>query len=691
MRICVRLTLSIAVLCLVSLAIGDEGDKEQQTTKPTSLGIRQARVEQKMLEIDRRFKELVQALDESEPERAKRLNETLGRAGELNVKNRLKMITDNLNGLQLDKATKEQEEILVDIRELIQLLLDEQSKELDDEAKALERYRQEIKKIIDEEKRQKRETDKIADKDKSLADLEAQIQAVKKLIQKQTGVNSEMDGARKVGPQAFRKVADDQHKVRKETDEVAKAIGQAAGQGQEGSQGSEGGAKGSEGGSKGSEGGAKGSEGGAKGSEGGSKGSEGGSKGSEGGAKGSEGGAKGSEDGSKGSEGSKPSSQDQPKEPGQRQLENASKHQESAEGGLQDGKSSQAKEEGEKALDDLKSALADLENERRRIASLPPEALDEMADKQDKTSDKVAKLEEEMEKDASKGGSQGSGSSEGQGGGKKKPGQPQVQQAQKNMKQASGDLREKDPEGASRQQDEAIRQLEKALQEIEQRLAQLREETQEEKLARLEARFVEMLARQEVVTRETKTLDQKKQGAGELLRADRLAIAKLGVDERELAEMAQQAYDILVEDGTSVVFPSIVEGLRDDLSHVAELLEAQQTGDYTQYVQSEIETTLKELIDALKKLQKQKKEGGGGGGGGGGGEPSLLPNSAELKLLKSAQLRVNRRTKAFDINRPKGTLDDILKKEVRDIGLRQLEIAIMTEQIIERSMNVPLQ
>ncbi len=667
MRLRFKSVFALLFLFILSVAIGEEGKEAKDTGKPSALGVRQARVEQKMDEIGFRFKELLQKLEENEPERAKRLKLALDRAGELNMKNRLKQITILLNDDALDVASEEQHEVLGDIRELIRLLLEDQDR--NNEIAILEQIRRELQNAIKDQKTQKREADKVANKEKTLSDLDAQIRAVRELIEKQANVNAGIGAARKSGPQAARKVADDQHKVRKETEQVAKAIGKAGGQGE----GSE--SKGSEGASKGSEGGSKGSEGGSKGSEGGSKGSEGGSKGSEGGSKGSEGGSQGS-----------PSGSDQPKEPGQRQLENASKHQQNAENNLQDGKNSSAADEGKEAEDDLKAALADLEKERRRIASLPPEAFDKMADKQDKTADKVAKIEKAMEKQGG-GSGKGSGTKSSSGGGK--PGQKQVQQAQKNMKQASGDLRKQDPEGAARQQDEAIRQLEKALREIEERLAQLREETQEEKLARLEARFVEMLARQEIVSLETKTMDQKKLDNGVLRRTDRLAIAKLAVDERELAEMAQQALDILIEDATSVVFPAIVEGLRDDLVRVAELLETQETGDYTQYLQSEVETTLEELIDALKKLQKQKKEGGGGGGGG-SCEPPLLPNSAELKLLKSAQLRVNRRTKAFDINRPEGTLDEVFTKEVKDIGLRQLEIALMTEQIIERSMIAPL-
>jgi hypothetical protein len=150
-----------------------------------------------------------------------------------------------------------------------------------------------------------------------------------------------------------------------------------------------------------------------------------------------------------------------------------------------------------------------------------------------------------------------------------------------------------------------------------------------------------------------------------------------------LAGKAQQALDIIIDDGTSVVFPDVVEQLRDDLINVGNLLaDNLRTDKYTAMLQKEIETTLEELIEALQIVQSQRQ---GGGGGGGGGQEPLLPNSAELKLLRSAQLRINRRTVALDQTRaPGGPLDDPLKDETRKIADRQAEIAEMTVRILER-------
>lgn len=64
----------------------------------------------------------------------------------------------------------------------------------------------------------------------------------------------------------------------------------------------------------------------------------------------------------------------------------------------------------------------------------------------------------------------------------------------------------------------------------------------------------------------------------------------------------------------------------------------------------------------------------------------LLPDSAELKLLRSAQLRVNRRTDALDEVRPKeGRPDDLIAEEIGKVSTLQEEIAEMTREMLERN------
>jgi len=253
------------------------------------------------------------------------------------------------------------------------------------------------------------------------------------------------------------------------------------------------------------------------------------------------------------------------------------------------------------------------------------------------------------------------------------------------MQRASHQHRQNQPQDASGHQQEAIDDLERALDEIEQVLAQLREEEREELLAALEARFREILERHRPITTGTIDLEETR-AARAWTRADRLRLADIAAEEKALADLVQVAHEILVEDGTTVVFPRVVAGLRDDMVNVHHRLEAERTGAYTQTLEKEIEQTLEELIEALERAQQERQAGSGQGQGQSAQSPlqPLVPDSAELKLLKAAQLRVNRRTKSFDQARPAGPLDTEMETQLKKITARQAEVAEMAEEMTQR-------
>ncbi len=655
------------------------------TSGTTPLGIRQQRVERMMEDLERKFKSLKLALQQNEPERAERLQQTLNKAKELLIQKRMGDITRLLDQAQLDTANDGQKALLADIRLLLELLLDEKSDKdkIREEFERLSQWKQEIENLIKAERGEKRETDKLSNKEKTQAALEAKIKALEGVIAKEKEVIAATQAARVEGIQRLGKIAGDQRATRKQAEAIANQIAKEGGDEKgpyEDKPPMSGEPAAAPGANPVSPANPANPANPTTPSAPGSPMSP------------MPGGAPGSPSASS------PQVANRPPEPGEQPLNQAIGNQKQAESNLQEGKGKTAQEEEENALANLQKALNELKNEAQRIASLPPEAFDKLARKQDDIANQTAQVEQKMQEAAQKAGGGGQGGEGGQGG-KPQPGQQKVQQAQKSMQQASGGLRKQDPADANRQQGKAIKELEEALREIEERLAQLREETQLEKLARLEARFREMLSIQQRLTIQTALLEKKRsESGGTLARSDRNAVRAIGDDERRmeavrseteakdagLAGKAHQALEIILDDGTSVVFPDVVEQLRDDLITVGGLLaDNLRTDSYTAAMQKEIETTLEELIEALQQAQQQKE--GMGGGGGGGGEPPLLPNSAELKLLRAAQLRVNRRTASLEEARPRNApLDDVLKGETQKIAERQAEIGEMTIRILER-------
>ncbi len=670
------------------------------TAGSTPLGVRQQRVERLMEDLERKFRTLQQAIGESEPERAQKLKETYEKAKEMLLQQRMGDITKMLDQARLDAAVDGQKGVLVDIRTLLEILLDEKSdKDKNrEEFERLSEWKKQIEELITKERGEKRESDKVAQKDETLAALQAKIQALESVIAEQKKVLETTEASRAAPVETLGKIAGEQTDVRNKAESIANQIAKEAGDEKgpyepkdaapmgSGPMGA-GPADASGEPQAGKPGEAKPGEGKlGEGKPGEGKPGEG--KPSEGkpgeGKPGSGQPGTGQPGEAGGEQPPAASSPPRPSEPGEKPLQQAIQNQQAAEQKLLEGKGKAASDDEKTAVANLERALAELKREQARIASLPPEAFEKMAQKQDDISNQAAQLEQKMQESGAAAGGEG-GEGQAGGGGKPQPGQQKVQQAQKSMQQASGGLRKQDPSDAARKQAKSIKELEEALQEIEERLAQLREETQLEKLARLEQRFREMLARQQKATLDTAVFEKKRQESGELKRTDRLALGKVAVEEGALAESAQQALDIILDDGTSVVFPDVVGQVRDDMLTVKQLLESSRTDAFTNSLQKEIESTLEELIEALQQAQQQKEGSGGGGGGGGGGEPPLFPNSAELKLLRAAQMRINRRTTSVATTRTKeGPLDENLKNEVQTIANRQSEIAEMTIRILER-------
>jgi hypothetical protein len=108
-------------------------------------------------------------------------------------------------------------------------------------------------------------------------------------------------------------------------------------------------------------------------------------------------------------------------------------------------------------------------------------------------------------------------------------------------------------------------------------------------------------------------------------------------------------------------------------------------GTVTQYIEEEIIAVLREMIDALKKAQKQLQENRN--------NPNqnqqnpnqnqkLLDQIAELKMIRSMQLRVNSRTKVYgDKYQGEQTAEPDIQKELMDLAMRQQKIYDVTENI----------
>ena len=313
------------------------------------------------------------------------------------------------------------------------------------------------------------------------------------------------------------------------------------------------------------------------------------------------------------------------------------------------------------AIENLKKTVQELEQmteeARRELMKLP---MEQQAKQQEKTQHATDTLAKDMEKSEE----QEEGDEQ-----KQTPGKKRVQQAVPKQRAAAGQLKEYKP--AKQKQQDAKEDLEAAKKELEDALAQLRQQLVDEVLRALEERFTAMLAVQRELSAQTKTLHGTRGNVitanGELPTALVAKIQGLADGESGLEVEAGDALKLLEEDATTAVFPPMVEELRDQLGAVQKRLVGRDTDSGTQEAQREVEELLTMLINALRKVIEQRE--GGECKGQCNGKPPLVPFSAELKMLRYLQERVNKTTKEFDARAPeaKNTAesDAMAKKQAR--------------------------
>ena len=188
-------------------AAASEAPAPKGERRPSPLGVRQQRVERMMDDLQQRFQRLSQTLEETEPDRAKRLIETLQQSKQLQIQQRMQKIAQMLDETRLDSASGEQKQIIADLRALIAMLLeDEKSEEKLSEQERLQQLREQLENILQEQRAEQRETDQVARREEALAELAARIKALEKLIEQQKGVVAQAQSARTQGAQAVGKI-----------------------------------------------------------------------------------------------------------------------------------------------------------------------------------------------------------------------------------------------------------------------------------------------------------------------------------------------------------------------------------------------------------------------------------------------------------------------------------------------------
>ncbi len=269
------------------------------------------------------------------------------------------------------------------------------------------------------------------------------------------------------------------------------------------------------------------------------------------------------------------------------------------------------------------------------------------------------------------------------------PARQRVEAAEQRMREARKQLEKAEREQAIQRQQEAQAELRKAIAELEEILRQLREEEVERTLAMLEARLSKMLEMQMIVYEGTKQID--KTPADQRTRGDEIEAGKLSASERKILNEADRALTLLKEEGSSVAFPEVIGQMRDDIEQVVKRLANARVGSITQGIEEEIIEALEEMIESLRQAQKemeQQKQQQQQMQQGQEPEQVLVDTIAELKMIRSLQIRVNKRTDRYsrlledsDEQRGQATNDELINA-LQNLADREGRIHQITRDIV---------
>ena len=224
--------------------------------------------------------------------------------------------------------------------------------------------------------------------------------------------------------------------------------------------------------------------------------------------------------------------------------------------------------------------------------------------------------------------------------------QRRLEAARRRMQAARERLDDARRQDARQEQQKALEELETARAELEEILRQMREQEVERLLAQLEARVRDMLAAQ----RRVQAAVDAVAAAGTPGRERELESARIGREQQQVANDAARAVVLVRDDGSAVAIPQALETIRDDATQVAARLGRGDVGGTTRGLVADIVTNLEELLAALEKAGRDEDRRQAGPAGGRPQEPGerpLVDKLAELKMIRSLQLRVNARTDRF--------------------------------------------
>jgi hypothetical protein len=206
-------------------------------------------------------------------------------------------------------------------------------------------------------------------------------------------------------------------------------------------------------------------------------------------------------------------------------------------------------------------------------------------------------------------------------------------------------------------------------------------------LQALAERLAELLAAQQPLTATTRELAGRRPEDGAWRRADRLAIAKLAGQQRELAAKIPLLWAPFEDNPPESlgVIRAVLDPVGADLADIAQRLAALEVTAAIANRQRDCEQAFLELLKTLRPPRKTgpSEEGPAVPESDESAGARQLPRSAQLRLLRSAQNRLLERTRVYETRFSGQTPSDASRQQLQSLVRQQAELDQELRKILE--------
>ncbi|RMF75513.1 MAG: DUF4175 family protein, partial [Planctomycetota bacterium] len=268
------------------------------------------------------------------------------------------------------------------------------------------------------------------------------------------------------------------------------------------------------------------------------------------------------------------------------------------------------------------------------------------------------------------------------------PGAESMESARRSMRDAAEQFGREDPAAAEAEQRSALDSLQETLDALDDALRQVRQEEREETLAALETRLRGLLSQERRVREAVAELGA--QPASEWTRLQELRLTETRSLHADAIEQAEATLRILRDEGTTVIIPELFAQMIEDMTQVAARLDAADPSEPTGVLLDGIISQIEEILDAVSQQRDRDADADEQPPGEQPQQeqtPPLLPPSAELKLMRGVQVRLNERSVELMRRLEAESADDAvaaLRDAFERIARRQLRLAEQARLMNER-------